>query len=171
MNLCRADIGASAWHAVFAKGRQQLGGSFTKAQLEAYLVETFGAGNRRTGPMVVTYLDDDSLGGARILVEHGGKLVRRKAPILDSYATAYSAVILSLMETFFPKDGQVTFSDFNKSTGWFDICLWDQADLDRACSVVETKGHIAVDRQRRPWILEKKRTSTDVWSHLYDDLA
>lgn len=171
MNLCRGDLGAAAWHAVFALGRQELGSSFTRLRLEAYLVERFGSDNQRTGPLVTTYTDDDALGGARILVDQGDKLVRRKAPALDAYSIAYSGMILALMEAHFPCQGQVTFSDFNDQTRWFDICLWDQADLERVSLAVERRGCVTVDRQRRPWILEKNAAADNVWPRLYDDLA
>ncbi len=170
MNLCRRDIGAAAWHAVFAEGRSQLGSSFSKARLEGYLVERFGAGNRRTGPLITTYSDDDALGKTKALLEEGDRLIRKKAPVLDSYALGYSAMILTLMESFFPKDGQVALSDFCQGTGWADICLWDQPDLERALSVIERKGQIAVDRHRRPWILEKRAGAADVWPTIYDDI-
>ena len=170
MNLCRGDQGAIAWHAVFGQGRQELGSSFTRLQLEAYLARRFGSENQRTGPLVITYTDDDALGGARILVEQDDKLVRRKAPALDAYAAAYSALILAQMEAHFPGQGQVTFSDFNEQTRWFDICLWDQADLERVFLAVERRGWVTVDRQRRPWILEKNADADDVWPRIYDDV-
>lgn len=171
MNLCRGDQGAAAWHAVFARGRQELGSSFTKLQLEAYLVDRFGPGNQRTGPLITTYTDDDALGGARILVEQGDRLVRRKAPVLDAYAIAYSGMILALMNTHFCGQGQVTFSDFNKQTRWFDICLWEQSDEERVFLAVERRAYVSVDRQRRPWIVERNASLDDVWPHIYDDLA
>ena len=49
MNLCRSDIGALAWNAVFVKGRSSLGSHFDTQQLEDYLVGIFGPGNDRPG--------------------------------------------------------------------------------------------------------------------------
>lgn len=171
MNLCRREQGAAAWHSVFAAGRQELGGTFTRLRLEAYLGERFGVANQRTGPLIVTYTDEDALGIARILTADGDKLVRRKAPILDAYATAYSAMILALMDTHLPRRGQVTFTDFSVETGWFDVCMWTEADIERAFATVERKGFVTVDRQRRPWILERNAATDGLWPHIYDDLA
>ncbi|WP_066633164.1 DUF4007 family protein [Desulfolucanica intricata] len=171
MNLCRSDIGAMAWQAVFAKGRKILGASFTKRQLEDYLISIFGAGNERTGPMVVTYVEDAALARAGVMTVTGDNIVRNKAPVLDAYGIPYSAYILQLMEIFSPGQVQVTISDFNKKTLWFDICLWNQADIERVLAIVEMKGFISIDRQMQPWIIEKKQMAEEVWPHIFDEMA
>jgi hypothetical protein len=172
MNLCRSDIGAAAWHALFARGRSQLGACFSKAQLKRYLVEKFGSSGKKPGPLITTYSDEYSLDKTKALVEEeGGRLVRKKAPTLDVYGASYSAMILTLMDSFFPDDDQVSFCDFNELTGWFDVCLWDQPDLELAFSAIERKGHIIVDRHRRPWILERNNSAAAVWPTIYDDMA
>ncbi|NMA64485.1 MAG: DUF4007 family protein [Syntrophomonadaceae bacterium] len=171
MNICRNDIGALAWNAVFAGGRNTLGSSFTRKQLEDYLIGIFGPGKNRTGPMILTYTDDAALARADILCLEDEKVTRRKAPLLDSYSTSYSAYILTLMEAFFPGQAQVTVLDFNNTTLWFDICLWNQLDIELMFSMVERKGYISVDRQMRPWIIEKKSTAEEVWLHIWDDMA
>ncbi|NLK00088.1 MAG: DUF4007 family protein [Clostridia bacterium] len=170
MNLCRSDIGAKAWHAVFAKGRIILGTAFTKGQLEDYLVSIFGAGKERTGPMVVAYAEDAALARANVMSVTGDSLVRNKAPVLDVYATTYSAYILHLMEIFFPGQDQVALSDFNRDTLWFDTCLWNQSDVERVLAIVDQKGFISIDRQMQPWIVERKGLAEDVWPHIFDDL-
>ena len=55
----------------------------------------------------------------------------------------------------FPGQNQVTLTDFNNETSWFDICLWSQFDVEYILSVIERKGFISVDRQMKPWIIEK----------------
>jgi len=170
MNLCRSDIGAKAWNAVFALGRSVLGSTFTKKQLEEYLVSVCGYGQDRTGPMLVTYLDDAALARAGVLVVDGEKVVRKKAPIIDTYAISYSAYILSLMESFFPGQGQVTVTDFNRKTLWFDICLWNETDIEYLFPLVERKNLITIDRQMKPWVIEKKYESDEIWSHIFDDM-
>ena len=49
MNLCRSDIGALAWNAVFVKGRSSLGSHFDTQQLEDYLVGILAWGTIEPG--------------------------------------------------------------------------------------------------------------------------
>lgn len=172
MNLCRPDIGARAWWSVFAEGRQVLGSNFTQTQLENYLIGIFGAGSNRTGPMIRTYLDDAAFGRAGVVVVSDDDLIeRRKAPLFDAYATVYSALILTFMEAHFPKQAQVTLVDLDAITRWFDTCLWSREDIERLCTLLERKGLVTVDRQMRPWILDKGATADEVWPHIFDDLV
>jgi len=171
MNLCRGDIGARSWHEIFAKGRNILGSSFTKQQLESYLVNTFGKGKDRMGPMLIMYADNASFSKASVLSVHNNDVVRKKAPMTDVFALAYSAYILSLLETYFPGDNQITVTEFNVKTLWFDICLWNQTDIENVLRIVQGKGFVSVDRQMQPWIIEKMATSSDVWPIIYNELA
>lgn len=171
MNLCRNDIGARTWHELFARGKFALGTTFTRGQLEDYLVSVFGKGSKnRTGPLIVTYADEAAMAKSGILTVEEEKIVRNKAPLLDYYAIAYSAHILTLMEDYFPQQGQVTLRDFNQKTNWFDICLWSEADIEKILEVIEGKQFVTVDRQMKPWILEKRTASEKVWPHIYDEL-
>ncbi len=171
MNLCRGDIGAQVWRCAFAEGRRILGYSFTRAQLEGYLGGVFGPGTDRIGPLLRAYLDDAALARARVLSGSEDLVERHKAPVLESFATAYSAAVLELMETHFPGQMQVTLTDLNERTLWFDICLWSDDDVEQVCLLLERKGFVAVDRQMRPWILEKRAQAESVWPRIYDDLV
>jgi len=171
MHLCRDDIGAKAWHEVFARGRNILGASFSTKQLEDYLVSYFGRGKNRTGPLLSAYFDDAALGRAKVLAIEGDFVTRNKAPILASWAVPYSAYILSLLEAFFPKETQITLTDFSEKTLWFDVCLWQEVDIETAFSFVETKGFITIDRQIRPWLIEKKARAQEIWLRIFDEIA
>lgn len=171
MNMCRNDIGARTWHAVFAQGRNIIGSIFLREQLEEYLVEKFGIGKRRIGPLISTYIQDASLQRANVLSVKGNKIIRNKAPILESYSVPYSAYILSLLDAYFKGQSQVTVSDFNQETNWFEICLWSQPDIELIFNYIEQKGYISFDRQMRPWIIEKKAKAGEVWVHIWDKMA
>ncbi len=171
INLCRSDIGAQAWRSTFADGRRVLGGSFTREQLERYLTGVFGPGNGRTGPLIRTYTDEAALGRAGVLAVSGDSVERRKAPLLESYAAAYSAVLLELMEGHFPSETQVTMQDLEERTRWFDTCFWSQEDVEQVCLLLDRKGLVAIDRQMRPWIVEKRATAESAWPRIYDDIA
>lgn len=171
LSLCRGDIGASAWHLSFGAARQVLGSDYTELQLETYLSRIFGPGKDRTGPLLRTYTEDAALGRSTVLTVSRGTVTRRKAPLLDSFGPAYSALVLSLMESFFPAEGQLTLSAFGQCTLFFDTCLWNDDDIERLCALLDRKGWVAVDRHRRPWLLERRDTSERVWPHLFDDLA
>ncbi len=173
MNLCSSCGGAIAWHEMFAKGRKTLGSRFSGDQLEEYLVRLFGVvkGKKRTGPLVLTYVEDEALARSNVLAIEGETIIREKAPILDAYAIPYSAYILYLMETFFPGQNQVTLSDFNDRSLWFDICLWNESDIECILSIVERKSFISIDRQMQPWIIEKKANANHVWPLVYSEIA
>ncbi len=171
MNLCRPDIGAQAWRSTFSQGRRVLGASFTRDQLERYLVAIFGPGNGRTGPIVRTYTDDAALGRAGVLVAPGELIERRKAPLLETYAAAYSGVLLTLMEALFPGRGQVTMPELSETTLWLDTCLWSQEDVEQVSLLLDRRGFVSLDRQMRLWIVEKRAAADSVWSHIFDDIA
>lgn len=171
LNLCRGDKGAKTWHETFARGRSALGSIFSKQQLEEYLNVVCGQGKDRTGPLVTTYLDDAALKRAGALSLLDNELVRKKAPLLEAYAKPYSAYLLSLLDIYFPEQVQIALTDFQEKTLWFDICLWNENDINLFFSLLERKGYISVDRQRKPWIIERLKSTHDVWSHFFDDIA
>jgi hypothetical protein len=172
MHLCRNDIGAKTWNAMFAKGlKKYLGASFTKKEVEDYLSSFFRFNKDITGPLLLMYLDDAAFARAGVLTVSKESILRKKAPLLDSYALPFSAYLLSLMETFFPNQDQVTVTDLNEKTHWFDICLWNQSDIEYAFGLIERKGFLSIDRQMRPWIIEKLATADDVWPRIYDDMS
>ncbi len=168
MNLCRGDIGAKVWHEVFAKGRSVIGSSFSTEQLENYLCGLFGMGRNRTGPLVSAYLQDAALQRAGVLTVNNKIVIRHKAPIAESFALAYSAHILALLEAYFTDEGQITFTQFNDVTKWFDICLWSDSDLELVFSFIEQIGYISVDRQMRPWLIEPMAKSTEIWHLIWE---
>ena len=170
MNLCRSDIGALAWNAVFFKGRSVLGGRFDTQQLEDYLIGLSSPGNDRTGPLLRTYLEDAALARTRAIELTGETIVRRKAPLLDLYALPYTALISDLIESYFPNQNQVTLTDLQKETGWLDICLWNEAEFESVCLLMERKGYISIDRQMQPWIIEKLSKAEELWPYIWDDL-
>jgi hypothetical protein len=171
INLCRSDIGARVWHEVFAKGKDILGVSFTKQQLSDYLISIFGAGKDRIGPLITAYTDDAALGRAKILTIHEDLIVRNKAPIMPSWTVPYSVLIITLIDKFFSNENQVTITDFNKKTQMFNICSWQEADIVQLFSYIETKGLVAVDRQVKPWILEKRADAGEMWASVFNDIT
>ncbi len=169
MNMCRSDIGAKAWHAVFAQGRRIIGSSFTREQLEKYLISNFGKGGRRIGPLVSAYTRDAGFQRACVLSDDGDKITRNKAPISESHSVPYSIYILSLLEAFFKDQSQVTLIDFNRKTLWFDICLWTRSDIESVFNYIEQKGYLSIDRQMNPWIIEKRAQSETIWDRIWED--
>ena len=171
MNLCRSDIGAIVWNAVFAQGRNIIGSSFSRDQLEEYLVSILGKGKRRIGPLLSTYAQDAGLLRANILSVKGDRVVRHKAPIQDSYADCYSAYLLTLYEAHFNGQYQITVSDFNEKTFWLDIRLWSQSDIELVFSFIERRGYISIDRQMLPWIIERNAKSEQVWPIVWSKMV
>lgn len=171
INLCRSDIGAKVWHEVFAHSKKTLGISFSKHELEDYLTGRFDAGSKRAGPVVGAYKDEAALGRSGVLTVNDEQITRNKAPIIDYFTLPYSAVILSLLESFFSEHVQVTVTDFNEKTNWFDVCLWNDVDVENVFAMIERKQFISFDRQMKPWIIEKRATADEVWPLIYDELA
>jgi hypothetical protein len=172
LNLCRNDIGAIVWNKVFANSTYVLGSSFSSSQLEDYLISHFGKGSKnRTGPLLSVYSDDAAFARAKVLKADGDMIIRNKTPIISTWATAYSAFILELLQAFFPKQFQVTITDFAAKTYLFDVCLWQEADIESVLSFVEMKGFVSIDRQIRPWIIERRADCERVWPLVFNDTA
>jgi len=49
--------------------------------------------------------------------------------------------------------------------------MWKGADIEMLLSVVESKGYIVVDRQIRPWVVERRVGSDRIWPEIYCDIA
>ena len=170
-NLCRPDIGAETWYAVFVTGRNSLGATFSRHLLEEYVRSICSTSSGRIGPMIQVYTDDAALARARVLEVDGDQISRKKSPIIDTFALPYSAYMLTLLDVFFPGERQVTLVDFKQKTGWFDACLWGEADIEYMLRSIEPKGYLDVDRHIRPWVIERRITSKNAWKNIYNDLA
>lgn len=166
MHLCLPQGGAAAWHLVFAVGRGFLGSRFSPAQVEQYLVDHFGPGRNRTGPLLRTYLEDAALARAGVLSRQNGDIVRHKAPLSSDWALPYAAFVLELWERFFPNRGQITACELGEETRWPDVCLWSEGERERVLEWLEQTGLLSLDRQRRPWILEKRGEVEAAWEEL-----
>ncbi len=167
MNLCRSDIGAAAWRAVFVDGWRALGDHFDREQVESYLVLSFGTGRNRTGPLIRTYLVDSALERALVLRQTDRGFERGKAPLDEAFAFAHTAMLLTLMEASFGGQMQVTTTDLERETGWFRSCGWNDADADHLFALLETTGAVSVDRLMRPWVLERRAMAQSAWAGLY----
>lgn len=170
INLCRPDIGAKTWNAVFANSSKILGSSFSKIQLEEFLQNNFGSQNNRTGPLIATYTDEAAFKRAHVLEVQDDLVIREKAPITDYFSTSYSAIILELLEEFFPTQSQVTFNDFEGKTSFFEVCFWGKGEIEIVFSSIESRGFISIDRQMKPWIIEKRAIASEVWPLIYNEL-
>lgn len=171
LHMCLPETGAAAWHKVFAKGRTTLGSGFTNEQVEDYLVTFFGPGKNRTGPLIRCYSDDAALGRSGVLKQENGFIRRGMAPLREDYALPYAAFILSILQVYFPDQYQVTVSDFGERTDCFDACLWGEDELIQAFTLVERTGFIGVDRQMRPWIIERRADAGQVWPQIFSAIA
>lgn len=171
LNLCRHDIGAKVWHLTFASGRKILGSCFSRRSLDDYLAVNCGNVKDRIGPLINTYLEEAALARSGVLRVEGDTIVRQKAPLDSKYGLAYSAYILSLLDIFFSKERQVSFTDFNNKTLFFETCLWNEADIENLSTILERKGFISIDRQRKPWIMERYAKGRDVWPNIFDEMA
>ncbi len=167
LNLCRGDIGAEAWHAVFAKARNSLGNRFTRPQLEEYLARRFGPGRDRTGPLVRTYTDSAALGGANVLAVREEWVERRAMPVRDDWGPAYAAALLSVLESQFAGREQVTLDEV-RETHWFDAAYWSEADIEALCMTLDRCGYLKVDRQLKPWVLDRHAQAAKVWPLVYE---
>lgn len=171
MHLSHPHIGAKAWYQVFSAGRRILGKTFSNDQLEKFLISTFGAGKNRTGPLVRMYLDDAAFARASILKSDKDIITRNKAPLSEEFALPYTAYVLLLIECHFKDQLQVTTHDLNARTGWFNVCLWEDSDIERALNLIDRTGYISIDRLTRPWVLHRKTEAKQVWPKIYNDLA
>jgi len=116
---------------------------------------------------VQAYLDDAAMGRALVLRQDGDLIRREKAPLRDEFAFAYAAFFLKVLEDRFADEFQVTTSDFNDRTRCFDSCLWETSEIEQALTLMERTGNIGIDRQMRPWIVERRASAGEAWDRIY----
>lgn len=166
-HLCRPNYGALAWNKVFCEGRRVLGLSFTENELETFLEGIFGPGRDRIGPLVRMYDDGAAFGRILAIKREGHTIVRRKAPITEIHSYAYAAYILTVMEQDFSGESQVGVEILGGRAALFDAFCWEPGEVDAALSYMERTDLVSIDRQMRPWIVEKRKTSAEAWPSVY----
>jgi hypothetical protein len=171
LNLCRRAGGAEVWHLTFAKSQSVLGMEFSLEELEEYLIRKCGKRNRSLiGPLLRTYQEPTSLSAVSAIKEEAGRIKRFPAPILDGFSKGYAAFFLSIWETHFLNETQVTLSDFEETTYWQRICGWDLRQREVILAMFEGVGAINIDKRMRPWVVMRKNESRHYWSNCYEDL-
>jgi len=171
-HMCRPDVGADAWHHVFAIGRGALGLEFTAEEFEAYLANIYGPKNRSlAGPMVRMYEEPAAFRAAGVLRSGPHGIERRVAPVLEEFGNGYTAWLLKLLETHFPDERQTTVDDLNAASHWQSIAGWSPRQADLVLSMAQAKEAVDVDRQMRPWVISRRGLSENCWHRLYEDLV
>ena len=170
-NLCGGMHGADVWYQSFFTATPALGMAFSKADLESYLGNLYGASRSSfSGPLVGMYDDDASFKICSAISEVDGQLVRRPAPIVEEMGFAYGAWILQLIREWFPKSNQVSVTDLDAVAGWRTIPGWDVTSLQRVLELVARKGLIEVDRHMEPWLIIPKVSADNAWRKIFDDM-
>ena len=172
LNLCRRQGGSEIWHLSFGQARDVLGMEFSEIDLEEYLVSHCGKRNRPlVGPLVRTYHEHSALKSTGAIVRDDPSLIRHPAPILKGFRKGYAAFLLSLWESHFSKNGQVTIADFEIQTFWQRIIGWNDNQTETALEMLHETGAIDLDKKMRPWILSRRTESAVFWRELYEELA
>lgn len=171
LNICSPLCGAEVWYQTFFPGKQALGMTFERSQLETYLQSTLKIDNSGIiGPLIGTYEDDAAFRICGALSETSGVIFRKSAPVSDEFGYGYGAWMLQLVHSHFPKSGQVSTVELDSVAGWRTIPGWGTDDLQRVLELVERKGIFSVDRHMEPWLLHPKMDQEAAWKLLFCDL-
>lgn len=171
LNLCSPLFGAEVWYQTFFSGKQALGMTFERSQLETYIncalrIDKSGI----IGPLVGTYEDDAAFRTCGALSEKKGIITRKAAPVSDEFGFGYGAWILQLVNDHFPKVGQISVVELDVVAGWRTIPGWDIDDLQRVLQLIERKGVFTVDRHMEPWLLHPRINLEAAWKLIFSDL-
>jgi len=172
LHLCRIVGGAEVWYQVFGPGRDVLGMEFLESEIDDYLNNILGKKSKsHVGPLVRTYEEQAAFKDSEILRRVDLNISRSHAPVLDGFVPGYSAFLLSLWETHFSEERQVTLSDFENEIFFQRICGWTEHQFETVIEMMQIAGVIDVDRQMRPWVITRKSDASAHWRGLYDKLA
>lgn len=170
--LCRRQGGAEVWYLSFGSSADVLGMEFSEEALKQYLAGILGKRKRPLiGPMVGMYAEPASFKKAGALEQEKTMLYRVPAPVLSGFAPGYAAVLLTLWETHFPRERQVTLTDFEAGTCFQRICGWNDRQYTQMLEMIEGNRAITLDKQMRPWVLSRQAESASYWRIVYDELA
>lgn len=168
LNLCRRMGGAENWYLLFGPGSDLLGSRFTRNALEDFLAARLGRAKRSLiGPMARTYEDPVSLKTAGVLRQEKDTLIRKPAPLTPEFGPGYGAFLLSLWETHFPDDRQVTLADLEAETFWGRLHGWNDQGREEALDSIRAAGAMTIDKQMRPWVLTRSESSDALWPRIY----
>ncbi|MBD3307264.1 hypothetical protein GF348_12845 [candidate division KSB3 bacterium] len=149
-----------------------LGMEFSEAALEEYLAGTLGKRKRALiGPMLRMYAEPASFKKAEAIIQADNRLQRQSAPVLVGFANGYAALLLALWEVHFPKERQVTLTDFEAETYFQRISGWNDRQYTQILDILEQRGALTLNKQMHPWILDRQAESQKFWRSLYDKLA
>lgn len=169
--LCSPLHGAEVWYQTFFPGKQRLGMTFTRTQLENYLVQMLDCpASGIIGPMVGMYEDNAAFGACGALSENGDVITRQPTPIRDEFGYGLGAWLLRLIELHFPKNEQLSVVELDQEAGWKSIPGWDVDETQRVLALIEQKGLIGVDRHMQPWLIHPKKSADAAWKMIYDDM-
>ena len=171
LNLCSPLYGAESWYQAFFPGKQALGLSFDRTQLETYLRFALKTDRHGViGPLVGTYSDDAAFRICGALSEGDGGITRKVAPVSDEFGFGYGAWLLQLIADHFPKNEQISVVELDSVAGWRTIPGWSIDDLHRVLELVERKGVLAVDRHMDPWLIHPMMELEAAWNQIFCDL-
>jgi hypothetical protein len=117
------------------------------------------------------YAEPAAFKKAGALAQAQTRLRRMLAPVLAGFAPGYAAVLLTLWETHFPTERQVTLTDFEAATFFQRLCGWNDRQYAQMLEALESSGAINLDKHMRPWIMTRRAEAQKYWRSLYDELA
>ncbi len=170
--LCRQQGGAEVWFLSFGNSADVLGMEFSAETLEQYLTGIVGTRKRSLiGPLIGMYAEAAAFKKAGALAQARTMLRRMPAPVLSGFAPGYAAVLLTLWETHFPKERQVTLTDFEAATYFQRLCGWNDRQYAQMLEMIASNRAILLDKQMRPWVLNRQTESASCWRSVYAELA
>lgn len=173
LHLCRQNGGAEIWYYTFNKGYDVLGLEFTEQDLTDFLERNCGKRNKSPiGPLIRTYEEPAAFQIANVLTRQNGNLLKRSpAPLLSGFRNGYCALFLSFWEETFSEHRQVTTTDLESTVHWQNIGGWNQRQNETILDMLQDAGAIKIDKQMKPWVLNRRSNAKHFWTAIYDELA
>ncbi len=171
LNLCRRRGGAEIWYRTFSESHKILGYRFSRDQLDAFLNNKYGKKRRSLiGPMISMYNEDRSFGRAGCLKQKDNIIIR-EIPTLDKgFARGITAILMTLIEEYFPDRIQITQDEIEKEAHFFSINGWQDNAISNFLNYTSELDAFDIDRQIGSPMLHKKQNASYLIDTLYNDL-
>lgn len=170
--LCNKTSGAELWYQLFWNGALVFGNDFLYDDFLKWMITETGANDapKALSPTFRMYEESASFLSCGAVRLEGDRVLRRKAPVLDSYAIGYAAWISDFVErSGRPAENQLTVDDLENVCGFRSVTGWTLPESQRMLGLMEEKGLISIDRHMQPWIVCFKLSSAQLWTRIYEE--
>lgn len=169
--LARKNEGAEIWYRLFSKSSSLLGNSFSREELNEYFESYYGKKKRSLiGPLISTYNSEDSLGNIKCLKETNGLINRFPLPAKENFSLGCAALFIHYWEYYFKSRQQITLSEYEEKTHYFDLMGWSDEQIHLCLNWFEEYKVINIDRQLGSPVLSRLTDFENIVIKVFDPL-